>query len=147
VLRVLLDANVLISALLSLTRPDATVTRVVRAGVGRRYVILFPEQVLIESTQAVATTPYLSDRIPPTTLRSFMTSVQRAAEALPPLLTSPAISRDPNDNYLLAHALASQADYLVTGDKDLLALAGAGFPFRIVSPAAFLAVLEEAGLA
>jgi uncharacterized protein len=32
------------------------------------------------------------------------------------------VSRDKKDNYLLALSEASQADYLITGDKDLLVL-------------------------
>lgn len=35
---------------------------------------------------------------------------------------TPHLSRDPKDNYLLALALRSDADYLITGDDDLLVL-------------------------
>ncbi|MEM7533787.1 MAG: putative toxin-antitoxin system toxin component, PIN family, partial [Chloroflexota bacterium] len=34
----------------------------------------------------------------------------------------PQICRDPKDDYLLAYAIAGKADYIVTGDKDLLVL-------------------------
>ena len=34
----------------------------------------------------------------------------------------PAICRDPKDDYLLYMAIAAQADYLVSGDNDLLTL-------------------------
>jgi putative PIN family toxin of toxin-antitoxin system len=44
--------------------------------------------------------------------------------------------RDPDDASTLATFLASGADCLVTGDKDLLVLAG---PWAIVSPADFCA--------
>jgi len=47
------------------------------------------------------------------------------------------VCRDPKDNMILELAVAGQADYIVTGDKDLLALN----PFRkiqIVTPAEFL---------
>lgn len=44
--------------------------------------------------------------------------------------------RDPADQPVLQTLLASQANYLVTGDKDLLALANA---HPIVTPAAFRA--------
>jgi predicted nucleic acid-binding protein len=45
---------------------------------------------------------------------------------------------DPNDVFLLSMALASEADYLVTGDRraGLLQLGSAGRT-RIVSPATF----------
>lgn len=36
--------------------------------------------------------------------------------------TIPAVTRDPKDDYLLAYAVVGAADYLVTGDEDLLIL-------------------------
>jgi putative PIN family toxin of toxin-antitoxin system len=42
--------------------------------------------------------------------------------------------RDRKDQPILGTLLAAQADYLITGDKDLLALAGR---YPIVTPAAF----------
>jgi predicted nucleic acid-binding protein len=44
--------------------------------------------------------------------------------------------RDPNDVPILATQIAAGADCLVTGDRDLLALAG---PYPILSPADFCA--------
>jgi putative PIN family toxin of toxin-antitoxin system len=43
---------------------------------------------------------------------------------------------DPNDDFVLATLIASEADYLVTGDEDLLSLAG---QYPIVSPGEFMA--------
>lgn len=48
--------------------------------------------------------------------------------------------RDPHDDKFLACALQGQADFLVTGDKDLLQLAGR-YPFKILSPQAALQAL------
>jgi putative PIN family toxin of toxin-antitoxin system len=52
------------------------------------------------------------------------------------------ISRDPNDDKVLAAARAGRADYLVTEDKDLLTL-GEYAGTAIVTPEAFLRLLEE----
>ena len=46
--------------------------------------------------------------------------------------------RDPQDDRILAAALSSRADGLVSGDKDLLALAPR-FPVPIIAPGAFFA--------
>ena len=46
------------------------------------------------------------------------------------------ICRDPDDNFILALGLASSADYLISGDKDVLCISD--FPIKIVSPATFL---------
>lgn len=53
-----------------------------------------------------------------------------------------AISRDPKDDKFLAVAGAGRADYLISGDKDLLVLEKVGL-IPIVSPAAFLASVKR----
>jgi predicted nucleic acid-binding protein len=56
----------------------------------------------------------------------------------------PAAGRDRKDDYLFAHALIDRADYLVSGDEDLLSV-GQIDGVKLVSPARFLVVLHEAG--
>jgi putative PIN family toxin of toxin-antitoxin system len=65
------------------------------------------------------------------------------------LLTSPAptlpvVLRDPKDEKVLAVALGGQAEYLVTGDGDLLAVKDSPdlLGLQIVRPTAFLALLK-----
>jgi putative PIN family toxin of toxin-antitoxin system len=53
------------------------------------------------------------------------------------------IATHPEDDLILATAVAGHADYLVTGDQQLLAL-GEFQGVRIVTPAAFLALLGAA---
>jgi putative PIN family toxin of toxin-antitoxin system len=54
------------------------------------------------------------------------------------------VVRDPNDDKIIACAMAARADYLVTRDKDLLSLAQhAGT--AIVTPEAFLRMLRASG--
>jgi putative PIN family toxin of toxin-antitoxin system len=48
------------------------------------------------------------------------------------------ICRDPSDDMIVNCCLAAGADYLVSGDRDLLEIPEAALPFRIVTPAAFL---------
>lgn len=52
------------------------------------------------------------------------------------------LSRDPDDDYLLALAENSSADYLVSGDGDLLDLDG--IRIRIIPPRDFHGILESA---
>jgi putative PIN family toxin of toxin-antitoxin system len=62
-----------------------------------------------------------------------------------PLAELPLPVRDPDDERILGAALAAQAGYLVTGDKDLLVLAGDPRlgALEIVTVTEFLAVLAE----
>lgn len=50
-----------------------------------------------------------------------------------PTKPSPLPIRDPDDQWVLASAIDGQADLLVTGDQDLLAIAGQA-PLAIVDP-------------
>jgi predicted nucleic acid-binding protein len=69
-------------------------------------------------------------------LTQFGEYVAKIDEPFPP------ITRDRNDDYLLAYAQVGAADYLVTGDKDLLALRGQVPGLGIVTPAQFVEILE-----
>ncbi len=56
------------------------------------------------------------------------------------------ISRDPDDNVLLATAMAGKAEYLIANDYDLLDISEHDkkrFRFAIVKPAEFLAEFEN----
>lgn len=55
----------------------------------------------------------------------------------------PSLCRDPKDDYLLYTALAAQADYLVSGDDDLLSLRNIGGT-RIISFTDFEAAMKLA---
>lgn len=56
----------------------------------------------------------------------------------------PARCRDPKDDYLLELALVSKADYLITGDKDLLTMEKIG-SCRIVTAMEFDALVSSLG--
>lgn len=65
------------------------------------------------------------------------------AEVVDPWQTSPPlpVCRDPRDQVFLELAAVGAARWLVTGDEDLLALAGQ-LPFDIIAPAAALGALD-----
>lgn len=57
----------------------------------------------------------------------------------------PAMSRDPDDNVMIAAALSGKAKFLITSDRDLLDIPEPErqkFRFEIVTPAEFLAHVE-----
>lgn len=70
----------------------------------------------------------------PTEIRDLADSFLFMAETVEPSEEVDEALRDKADGPVLGTLLASNADYLITGDKDLLALAAR---YAIVTPAAF----------
>ncbi len=59
-----------------------------------------------------------------------------------PVKNAPGVCRDPDDDNVLACALAADADYIVTGDDDLLVLVNHG-ETRILAPRDFEMLFED----
>ena len=88
--------------------------------------------------------PKLRTILPAHRVGTMVNTMQRAVmlDALPPLPPLPqgVQVNDPNDAFLLAMALAGDADYQVTGDRRAGLLQRGRFErTRIVTPAAFCA--------
>ena len=137
-MRVLIDTNVLISYLVQPGREGA----VIQAALERRFTLLMPQAVLDEVEATVRSKPRLSKRIPLRDLEIFTNRLTQFSEHVTVLNEPfPAVTRDRNDYYLLAYARATKADYLVTGDKDLLTLQGKITALAIVTPTQFADLL------
>jgi predicted nucleic acid-binding protein len=81
--------------------------------------------------------------VTPEEARRFLTELDSLVELIPDAPRPwAAVARDPDDDYLVALARAAGADALVSGDHDLTSLVGLVPP--VMTPAAFLAMLEEA---
>lgn len=141
-MRVLIDTNVLISYLLSPRRPGAIRT-IVRGFLEEQFTLLLPEDLLQETLKTVRDKPRLAKRISPPELTEFISILEEFGEEIARIEEPiPTITRDPKDDYLLAYALVGKADYLVSGDKDLLVLQGQFSDLSILTPAQFAEMLE-----
>lgn len=142
-MRVLPDANVLISYLLPSSHETA-ITAIMEAVFAEDITLLVSDDLLQEMVESIKTKPRLAKRITPQEADDLASSLQQISEILPPLPENiPAVSRDPKDDYLLAHALLGSADYLVTGDKGLLNLAERVEGLKIVEPVEFVRDLRR----
>jgi len=141
-MRVLLDTNILISYLL-VSHPSSPISQIVKAGVLGKFDLLFPEELLNELARKVREKRYLSERITSAQFKELVDILSEVSETIPRITGQiPAVTRDPKDDYLLAYALVGQADYLVTGDDDLLSL-GQVDDVRIVTPRRFSELLKH----
>ena len=136
-MRVVLDTNVLLSALISSHGAPDTIYRAWRAA---RF-DLVTSTAQLDELRRVSRYPKLKTILPPHRVGAMMNNMQRAVmlEHLPNLPEGVELN-DPNDAFLFTMALAGEADYLVTGDHraGLLAWGSAGRT-RIVTPATFCA--------
>ncbi len=146
-MRVLVDANILISALLPSPKTGRAVDFILAAALEATYVLLLPSELLHGAEEKIATKPYLAARIAPDRVHKLGQALVSVHGTLSPLsIPFPAIVRDPDDDYLLAYAEVGNADFIVSGDHDLLNMDDTPFRFDIVSPAAFLSILRARGL-
>ncbi len=137
-MRVILDTNVLVSALLT---PDGVPARLLDAWFEGRYELLSSE-VQLEELRLVTRHPKVRCFVEPAIAGGLVNDLRHFAELLTELPIVD-VSEDPADNFLLAMAEAGRADYLATGDKrDVLALKRHG-PTRIVTAKRLLELLER----
>ena len=135
-MRAVLDANVIISALLSRSGSPAVVLRAWQNG---QFELIVSPLLLAELERALAY-PKLRRRIPAEEADAVVGWLRRAATVTPdPQGPPPIRSRDPGDDYLLTLA-ASEHALLVSGDEHLLSLQGES---PVHSPASFLSLLER----
>lgn len=135
-LRVVLDTDVLLSGL---AYPASMPGQIVAAWRHGALEVLLSAHILDELRRVL---PRLAHRhgLSATEIDDLIDTLAIQAELVEPLTAAEPTLRDADDRPVLGTLLAAQAgagaDYLVTGDKDLLALA-ADHP--IVTPAAFWA--------
>ena len=127
-MRVILDTNILCSALIT---PDGPSDRLYRAWREGRFELLTSEEQLDEFRR-VTRYPRLRQYIEPSAAGTMYNELRELAMLIGPL---PHVeeSPDPADNFLLSMAQVGKADFLVTGDKHDLLSVGAFKQTRIVS--------------
>ena len=136
-MRVVLDTGILIAALItSGTPPDA----IYRAWRKKRFELITSAWQL-EEFRRVSRYPKLRTYLKSADAGNLVNGLRREATVLSQLPTVD-LSPDPDDNPVLAMALAAHADILVTGDRrDLLALGTVGAT-RILSARQFVDELK-----
>ena len=137
-MRVVLDTNILVSALISPAGPS---DRLYQEWRNRRFDLVTCEEQL-EEFRRVTRYPRLRPHIDSANAGTMLNEIRLLA-VMASNLPKLKISRDPGDNFVLAMAGAGRADYLVTKDKrDILALKRHE-QTRIVTVNQMLSVLES----
>jgi uncharacterized protein len=141
--RVVVDTNVWISAALSADGASAqVVNKVLSEGIP-----VFSDATF-EELELRLWKPKFDRYLSLEVRRAILHDAKAVAEWVkpPPVITSKAHSRDPDDDKFIHAALAASAPWLVTGDQDLLVLASGikstDSTLHIVSPVMALKLLD-----
>ena len=137
-IRVVLDANQFVSALL---KPGSSPDSIIRMVREEKLLLLMSEPIIAEILCVLAY-PKILKRLTVTEeyLKQFVAKLSAVAVITPGLLEVPPLPADPDDTKYLACAVEGKADYLISGDHhltDLRFYQG----IRIIDPATFLATI------
>jgi hypothetical protein len=141
-LRAVLDTNVLVSAFLFHERRGVPVVILHRAAEGR-FSLVSSSLILDEVEDVLVRDPAVCLRYgyTPEAASAYRRLLKDLSELVEPQPPFPRVSRDPDDDMIVATAVLAKADYLATGDHDLRTL-GEHSGVHIVTPRQFLDTLS-----
>ena len=122
-IRAVLDTNLLVSYLLTHRPPIATL---IDHHLARDDLLLVTAAELLAEIDRVLAYPKLQAYYTKEDRTRFVALIMALGEVVDLPETVPRICRDPDDDWLIACAVVGQADVLVSGDEDLLALQRVG---------------------
>ena len=138
-IRAVVDTNTLISGIIAPLGAPARI--VLRWQQGDFLLITSP--VLLDELRRVLKYPRIAKRLgwSEDDRKQFLEGFEMLALITPGMLSLPGITRDPKDDPVVACAVEGEAEFIVSGDQDLLVL-GAYQGVRMLTPREFLALLE-----
>ena len=137
-MRLILDTNILLSALLS---PLGAPAQLLDAWEGKRFTLVACDALIAELRDVVGR-PFFRTRLRASAAELLAAGLRDFSFFCRDLPSGP-VAPDPKDSYLLALAEASAAEFLVTGDKEILALKYHKAT-RMMTPAAMIELLKKA---
>ncbi|MBX7237201.1 MAG: putative toxin-antitoxin system toxin component, PIN family [Caldilineales bacterium] len=138
-LRAVFDTNVYVSVFLSKNQ-DSAAQKLFRFWRAKTFLLLICDQLLDEIVEKL-----LEKRVDPLRIRSFLVELGELAAwiTVTPDAILPIILADPDDDVIVACAVAGKADYLVSNDGHFDVLGGLHRGIRIVRPVPFLWAVRQ----
>jgi putative PIN family toxin of toxin-antitoxin system len=130
-LRVVLDTNIIVSALLT---DQGLPALILDLAISRRIQLFYSQALMSEYEEVLSRRRF---DFPPKKVKKTLAEIKRAGIDIFPTQTIILITEDPKDNRILEASQTAQAHYIITGNRK-------HFPFqkfkktRIVSPREFL---------
>jgi putative PIN family toxin of toxin-antitoxin system len=137
--KALLDTNSLVSVLL---RPDGVSNQIFQRWRAGQFQLATSPGILAELTEVLHRRHIFEKyHLTEVVVDAHLTALRTEAEVAPGLLVLDAVPDDPKDNHVLAAAVETSCEYIVSGDRHLLDLHDYQ-GIKIVSPREFLALLS-----
>lgn len=138
--RAVLDTNVLISSLIATQGHSHHLF----AAWQRGKFTLITSEYLLQELRHVVTYPRIAKRLrlSEAELAVLFLTLAETAVVVPDPLQLPGATRDPKDDPVIACAVAGNAEYIVSGDQDILTLV-VYETVRMVTPAQFIQILDR----
>jgi len=117
--RFVLDTNIVVAGLLWNGKPRRIVNEIINGAVR-----CFTSEPLLIELERVLHYPRITKQLAKTnfSVQQWTDQYRRLATIVVPSLPAMAIARDPDDDQVIACALAAKAPFIVSGDNDLLVL-------------------------
>jgi len=131
--KIVLDTNVYISAFAFGGEPR----RVINTLIAGKAVNYISDQIIDELTSVLKRPKFGYDDA---VIRTIIYEVEQISELFNDFKVLDLVDRDIKDNHVLDCALYARADYLVTGDNDLLSVEVPG-KLEIITPAQFMEII------
>jgi len=143
VFRGVLDANVVVSALIRSEGPSGRILERVARRPGVHAVV---SPAILEEYRRSLGDPKVRRhlRLPAAEVRTWVDALAFIADIVPGERAVAAVAADPDDDKYLSAALEGRAEYVVSGDRHLLDV-GAHEGVEVVTPREMLELLERAG--
>ncbi|HEU4394377.1 MAG TPA: putative toxin-antitoxin system toxin component, PIN family [Planctomycetota bacterium] len=139
-IRVVLDANVVVSGWLEARGPSG---RLLEAASEGRFRVVLSFDILAEYRRGLGYPKVRRRlRVPPELVEAWLDALVLLADVVPGERTVAVVAADPDDDKYVAAALEGRASHLVSGDRHLLDL-GTHEGVLILTPRAFLRLLES----
>lgn len=133
-LRIVLDTNVLVSAIIRNGKPR----KLFQMGIDGKYKILTSRETLYELSEVLQRPKFMMTR---EDIVRIVSALMETGENIQVTSKFEVINRDPDDNIIINTAHDGNADYIVSGDKDIKDLKNFQ-KIKIVTVVEMLKILE-----
>ncbi|PIS17943.1 putative toxin-antitoxin system toxin component, PIN family [Candidatus Collierbacteria bacterium CG09_land_8_20_14_0_10_46_12] len=140
---VVLDTNVYVSALLL---PQSIPGKIIQFWFNQSFKIIISDPAISELIRVFSRSKFTDQfSLSPISVETLIKNIKFKTIVVNRLKKPKVAIRDPKDTVILATAIDGHADYLVTGDQDLLVLVNHKSikPLKIISPTEFLQLFDS----